>query len=144
MEPTCCWATARRRIVLRSSGANRRKLLQVPEVHGPILTPARQQELVRMELHIVDGSTASAAQLGEQLAGPQVPQPHRPLLARAGNPLAVRGEFEGVDAGGVAAVGEDAALAPRVPELEAGVQAARGQILTIRVEFDTADARLMA
>ena len=58
------------------------------------------------------------------------------LLSGRGDPLSVGAELDAVDLLAVALVGEDAALAPDVPQLEVGVVRARGEEVAVGVEVD--------
>ncbi len=111
MKINAAHGPGRRRHQRRIVGTDQRKLLQVPEVNGSIMASAGQQKLVRMKLHVVNRSAGGAVlQFRDHFAGAEVPEANGSLLAGAGNPLAVRREFDGVDAGGMAAVRENAAL----------------------------------
>ena len=58
------------------------------------------------------------------------------LLPGGGDPLSVWAELDAVDLLAVALVGEDAALAPDVPQLEVRVVGARREEVAVRVEVD--------
>ena len=59
------------------------------------------------------------------------------LLSGGGDPLSVGAELDAVDLLAVALVGEDAALAPDVPQLEVRVVRAGREEVAVRVEVHT-------
>lgn len=88
-----------------------------------------------MEVHARDGGLVQR-ELPHQLAGGEVPQLHRRVHARGGDPAAVGGKTHTRDARGMALVGLDAGLAPQVPNLHVGVVAAGSEKIPVRMELD--------